>query len=288
MNHTPRRLRSALAGATVAVLLAVALTPVAHAGVREEARIAEATTVVEQMQAMPDQRIPDWLLQRAQGIAVIPNVIKVGLGLGGRGGRGVLVVRRADGSWSNPAFVTLAGGSFGWQAGVQASDIVLVFTTRKSVEGITGGKFTLGADASVAVGPVGRQVSGATDVTLDAEVYSYSRAKGFFGGIAIDGTVISIDHRANAAYYERKGVLASDVFAPTAPAAPASGQKLIVAIDRIGSVAPPAAPAAGTAPATAAPATPPPAPPATEERGLESGAATTFPLEDAPQNDKPR
>lgn len=287
MNHSPRPLRTVLAGATVA--LALAFAPAAHAGAREEARIAEATTVVEQMQAMPDQRIPDWLLQRAQGIAVIPNVIKVGLGLGGRGGKGVLVVRRADGSWSNPSFVTLAGGSFGWQAGVQASDIVLVFTTRKSVEGITGGKFTLGADASVAVGPVGRQVSGATDVTLDAEVYSYSRAKGFFGGIAIDGTVISIDHRANAAYYQRKGVLASDVFAATAPAPPASGQKLIVAIDRIGSGTPPAAaPAAGAGAAAAPQPAPQPTPPAAEERGLESGGATTFPLDDAPQNDVPK
>jgi lipid-binding SYLF domain-containing protein len=287
MTHTARRLHAALAAATLVAALAVA--PAAQAGVREEARIAEATTVLEQMQAMPDQRIPDWLLQRAQGIAIIPNVIKVGLGIGGRGGKGLLVVRRADGSWSNPSFITLAGGSFGWQAGVQASDIVLVFTTRKSVEGITGGKFTLGADASVAVGPVGRQVSGATDVTLDAEVYSYSRAKGFFGGIAIDGTVISIDHRANAAYYERRGVLASDIFAASAPAAPASGQKLVGALARIASGAPAApAPAGGAAPAGPAPYAAPPAAPANAERGLESGAATTFPLDETPKNDKPR
>lgn len=289
MTHTARRLHAALAAATLVVALVVA--PLAHAGAREEARIAEATTVLEQMQAMPDQRIPDWLLQRAQGIAIIPNVIKVGLGIGGRGGKGLLAVRREDGSWSNPSFITLAGGSFGWQAGVQASDIVLVFTTRKSVEGITGGKFTLGADASVAVGPVGRQVSGATDVTLDAEVYSYSRAKGFFGGIAIDGTVLSIDHRANAAYYERRGVLASDIFAAAAPAAPASGQKLVGALAQIASgagAAPAAAPAGGTPAASPAPQAAPAAAPANEERGLESGAATTFPLEDTPKNDKPQ
>jgi lipid-binding SYLF domain-containing protein len=290
MNHSPR-LRIALAGATLSAALLLSV-PAAYAGPREEGRIAEATAVVEQMQAMPDQRIPDWLLQRAQGIAVIPNVIKVGLGIGGRGGKGVLVVRRPDGSWSNPSFITLAGGSFGWQAGVQASDIVLVFTTRKSVEGITGGKFTLGADASVAVGPVGRQVSGATDVTLDAEVYSYSRAKGFFGGIAIDGTVMSIDHRANAAFYQRGGVLASDIFAGSAPAAPASGQKLVGALARVASGAP--APSGGATATAAAPAAPQgpaqgPAPaPANEERGLESGGATTFPLEEAPKNEGPR
>jgi lipid-binding SYLF domain-containing protein len=246
---------------------------------REEQRIDTIVQVLAETQAMPDQQIPDWLLQRAQGIAVIPEVLKVGLGIGGRGGRGVLLVRQPDGAWSNPSFITLAGGSFGWQAGVQSSDIVLVFTTRKGIEGITGGKFTLGADASVAVGPVGRQVSGATDVTLDAEVYSYSRAKGLFGGIAIDGTVISIDHRANAAYYGRAGVLASEIFAGKVQP-PASARTLKTQFERFGSGLPVSA-GSGTAPAgpsTARPAGAATAAPA-EEPGLESGGAATFPLE---------
>lgn len=248
------------------------------AGPREEARLLEATQVLEDSQAMPDQRLPTWLMRRAQGIAIIPTVVKVGLGLGGRGGKGVLTVRDTQGRWSNPVFITLAGGSIGWQAGVEASDIILVFTTRRSVEGLTGGKVTLGADASVAVGPVGRQVSGATDFHLDAEVYSYSRSKGLFGGIAIDGTVISIDHKANSNYYERSDVLASDIFSDHAPDAPASAQRLLNTLRRMpaGGDGVPAtatttpAPVAGTAPAQA---------PAPTERGLESGGATTYPLD---------
>jgi lipid-binding SYLF domain-containing protein len=251
----------------------------ALAGPREEARLLEAVQVLEDTQAMPDQRLPTWLMRRAQGIAVMPTVVKVGLGLGGRGGKGVLTIRDAQGRWSNPVFITLAGGSIGWQAGVEASDIILVFTTRRSVEGLTGGKVTLGADASVAVGPVGRQVSGATDFQLDAEVYSYSRSKGLFGGIAIDGTVITIDHKANASYYERPGVLASDIFSERAPAAPASAQRLLNTLRRL--------PAGGDGvPATAAtPAGPAPPPataqqaPAPSDRGLESGGATTYPLD---------
>ena len=283
--------RAALAAFCLAatMLAGFAAPGVALAQTREEKRVATVTQVLAESQAMPDQQIPDWLLQRAQGIAIIPEVIKVGLGIGGRGGRGVLLVRTPDGGWSPPSFITLAGGSFGWQAGVQASDIVLVFTTRKGVEGITGGKFTLGADASVAVGPVGRQVSGATDVTLDAEVYSYSRAKGLFGGIAIDGTVISIDHRANAAFYGRPGILASEIFGPNPPPAPPAADELRAQVERLGrgeAVVPAGTSGAarpGGASAPAGPATTPPA----EERGLESGAAATFPLDAEPPPQDP-
>ncbi|MCZ8131767.1 MAG: lipid-binding SYLF domain-containing protein [Steroidobacteraceae bacterium] len=282
--NLPRTLHALLAAVVLAAPTFSALP--AAAASREDARLTEATAVLQEGTRMRDQAIPDWLLRRAYGVAVFPNVVKVGLGIGGRGGRGVLVVRDDRGRWSNPAFVTLAGGSFGWQAGIQESDIVLVFTTRKSVEGITGGKFTLGADASVAVGPVGRQVSGSTDVTLDAEVYSYSRARGLFGGIAIDGTVISIDHRGNAAYYQRRGVLASEIFAADAPAAPESAQRFVAALRNLAreEAARPAqdgtaAPAAGARPATT-PEARDPSPPA-EARGLESGGAATFPLEAA-------
>ena len=240
----------------------------AYAGPREEAKILEATQVLEDKEAMPDENVPDWLLSRAQGIAILPTVIKAGLGIGGRGGKGVLVVRNAQGRWSNPAFITLAGGSIGWQIGVETSDIILVFTTRRGVEGLTGGKVTLGADASVAAGPVGRQSSAATDLQFQAEVYSYSRAKGLFAGISIDGSVISIDHNANSRYYQRTDVLASDIFSGNAPAAPASAQKLLEALRRLpGNNEGPVAPAPTTS------TTPPPqttsnAPPPSD-RGLE-------------------
>jgi lipid-binding SYLF domain-containing protein len=247
------------------------------AGEREEARLLEATQVLADTQAMPDQRMPDWLLQRAQGIVVMPSVIKGALIFGGQGGKGVLTIRDAQGRWSNPVFVTLAGGSFGWQGGVEASDIILVFTTRRSVEGLTGGKVTLGADASVAAGPVGRQVSGATDMQLDAEVYSYSRSKGLFLGLAIDGSVLTIDHKANASYYQRPGVLASDIIAGNAPAAPASAQRLLDTLRRLPHGGD------GTSPPAAAPAPAPAAapPPPSDGRGLESGGATTYPMPDS-------
>ncbi len=264
--------------ALMALIFLATQTP-AVAGPREEARLLEATQVLEDTQGMPDQRIPGWLMRRAQGIAILPDVIKGALIIGGRGGKGVLTVRDGQGRWSNPAFITLAGGSFGWQGGVEASDIILVFTTRRSVEGLTGGKVTLGADASVAVGPVGRQVSGATDFQLDAEVYSYSRSKGLFGGIAIDGTVITIDHKANARYYDREEVLASDIFSERAPAAPASAQRLLSALRRLpagGDGVPAtasAAPTPGSAPAASSTQAAP------SDRAQESGGATTYPLD---------
>src|SRR5580692_9316519 len=130
-----------------ALLAAFAIVNVARAGAaREEGRLLTATEVLEQVQAMPDQRIPDTLLSRAYGIAVIPDVTKVAFIFGGRHGNGVLVVRdRLTAPWSNPVFISLTGGSWGFQAGAQSSDIVLVFTSKAGIEGIAGGKITLGA-----------------------------------------------------------------------------------------------------------------------------------------------
>jgi lipid-binding SYLF domain-containing protein len=273
MMSTARRLLYALP-----MLLAATA---ASAGPREEARLLEATQVLEDTASMPDLQIPDLLLKRAQGVAVLPGVLKVGLGLGASGGRGLLTVRDAEGRWSNPVFITLGAGSFGLQWGLQTSDIILVFTTRKSIEGLSGGKVTLGADASVAAGPVGRQVSGATDFGLQAEVYSYSRSKGLYGGIAIDGTVITIDNRANAAYYQHNGVLASDIFAGRTSAGTASSKQFLGALDHVlnsagaGHAAKPAVAVSSRAPADTQTAAP-------EGRGLESGGATPHPLENPP------
>jgi len=271
---------TARARLTILALLAMGATAAAYAGPREEARLLESTQVLTDMQAMPDQAIPDWLLARAQAIAVIPSVKKVALVFGGRMGRGVLVIRDSQGRWSDPVFLTLGGGSFGWQAGLQESDIVLVFTTRRSIEGVTGGKLTLGADAGVAVGPVGRSVSGSTDIGL-SEIYSYSRSKGLFGGIAIDGSIMSIDGSANASYYERPGILASEILGGAAPPAPPSAKRMLDALRQLPHGAdgvPVTTSGSGTA------ATPTPAPaasaPAPDGRGLESGGATTYPLND--------
>lgn len=224
------RAQSLLAGFTLAVLtLFTAGTAVA--GERQDARLLTATRVLEESLEMPEQNIPSWLLERAYAVAVVPSVIKVGLGIGGRRGKGVLVVRRDDGSWSNPVFVNLTGGSFGFQVGVQATDVVLVFTSRQGIEGIVGGKITLGADAAVAAGPVGRQSSAATDIGLTAQVYSYSRSSGLFAGVALDGSALTIDNSSNASFYDRTGILASEIIRAD-PTTSAPAQHFLAAIAR--------------------------------------------------------
>ncbi len=214
--------------ALLAAIFAATVVNVAQAGAREEGRLLTATEVLEEVRAMPDVRLPDTLLAHAYGIAVIPDVTKVAFIFGGRHGNGVLSVRdKLTSPWSNPVFVSLTGGSWGFQAGAQSSDIILVFTTKTGIEGIAGGKLTLGADASVATGPVGRQGSAATDMTFNAEIYSYARTRGLFGGIALDGSVISIDRSANASFYHKSGVTASEIFSGQAPAPPATAQRFL-------------------------------------------------------------
>jgi SH3 domain-containing YSC84-like protein 1 len=160
-----------------------------------------ATQVLREVMAVPLKCIPDALLREAHGIAIIPGMVKGGFIVGVRHGRGVLATRDEAGLWRAPVFVTVTGGSVGAQAGVQATDLVLVFKTRRSVEGVLEGKVTVGADLAVAAGPVGRQASAATDAQLKAEILSYSRSRGLFAGLAVDGATLHIDHRANAEYY---------------------------------------------------------------------------------------
>jgi len=145
--------------------------------------------------------VPANLIQDAQAIAVIPDVIKAGLVIGGRHGVGLISVKGASGTWSNPSYVSMSGGSIGFQIGVESTDAILVFRTQRGVDSIVHGKFTLGADASVAAGPVGRDAHAATDAQLKAEIYSYSRSRGLFAGVALDGSVLAIDNDANQAVY---------------------------------------------------------------------------------------
>jgi lipid-binding SYLF domain-containing protein len=233
--------RKHLGAALLAAMCASAIVNIAAAGAREEGRLLTATEVLEEIKAMPDVRLPDTLLAHAYGIAVIPDVTKVAFIFGGRHGNGVLSVRdKLTSPWSNPVFISLTGGSWGFQAGAQSSDIILVFTTKTGIEGITGGKLTLGADALVATGPVGRQGSAATDMSFNAEIYSYARTRGLFGGIALDGSVISIDRSANASLYHKSGVTGSEIFSGEAPAPPSTAQRFL---ERL-------AQATGTAPRT--------------------------------------
>lgn len=177
---------------------------VAQAQETELKRGRDAVRVLDEIMKSPDRRIPGHLLVSSEAIAVIPNVVKAGLVLGGRHGRGLISIRSADGTWSNPSYITLRGGSVGFQAGVQETDVVLVFRTRRGVDSIVNGKFTLGADAAVAAGPVGRNAQAATDGDLKAEIYSYSRSRGLFAGVALDGSVLTIDHKSNQKIYGPK------------------------------------------------------------------------------------
>ena len=167
----------------------------------EDERARNAVRVLSEIQKIPEQAIPDKLLDEARAILVVPDTIKAGLVLGGRRGHGLMSVKGTDGAWSNPVFVTLTGGSVGFQAGVQSADVVLVFRNDRSLDDIVNGKFTLGADAGVAAGPVGRNAATATDGQFKAEIWSWSRARGLFAGIALDGAVLRIDDEANQIVY---------------------------------------------------------------------------------------
>jgi len=189
-------------------------------------RVEDAIEVIGEIVDIPEEGMPAALLGKAYGIAVIPNVIKAAYGIGGRHGRGVLLVRREDGEWSNPSFISLTGGSLGWQIGVQSADIILVFKSRKSIESISRGKFTLGADASVAAGPVGRHAEASTDIQLKAEIYSYSKSRGLFAGISIEGAALRIDHNANEDFYGRRYISPQDIFWDREIEAPPIAQRL--------------------------------------------------------------
>lgn len=189
------------APAAALLVLLLALPAAALAGVREEARAQDAARVLGEIMRIPETAVPEKMFTDAYAIAVVPDVVKAGLLVGGRGGKGLISVRSADGTWSNPSFLKLGGGSVGFQAGVQSSDVILVFRSPRGVENIVNGKFTLGGDASVAAGPVGRSAQASTDEQLKAEIYSYSRARGLFAGVSLDGTWLRIDHKANEAVY---------------------------------------------------------------------------------------
>jgi len=209
------------------LIFATFLVPLGSAlgSTKEGNRVNSAIEVLQQISAIPEQAVPPALLAKAYGVAVIPNVIKAGFGIGGRRGKGVLVVRDEHGDWSNPAFVALTGGSFGFQIGAEATDLILVFKSRKGVEGITSGKLTLGADASVAAGPVGRSAAAATDITFKSEVYSYSRSRGLFAGVALDGSALTIDRNSNGNFYGVIGITAQQIFAGHAPSVPGIAQR---------------------------------------------------------------
>ena len=167
---------------------------------KEQEKIEASIKVLQDFSQMKES-IPKELMEVTQGIIVVPKLINAGFVVGGKRGKGIAMVKLEDGTWSNPVFVTITGGSVGFQIGVQAVDLVLVFKNRETLQDIGNGSFTLGGDVSVTAGPVGRSSSASTDYKLEAEVYSYSRSKGLFAGISLGGSAISIDKNANEAFY---------------------------------------------------------------------------------------
>src|SRR3984885_3106051 len=262
---------------STAMLVAPLNSALAQTPSREEAVLITATQVLEELAATPDQRVPDWLMQRAYGVAVVPEVIKGAFVFGGRYGNGVLTVRDAASSrFSNPIFIRLGGGSFGGQIGASSTDVVLVFVTQRSVENFARGKFTLGGDVSVAAGPVGRQTEAAAGKAAD--IYSYSRSRGLFAGVALDGTVVAFDRSGNRAFYVDDDVTTNMITSNKVTTHSESARRFLAAVansaNSQSSAAP--APAAASAPPPPVPASPAPA-----------GDVHTFPMEDAHPGGEP-
>lgn len=187
----------------LAILLLVS-TPLllAQPNSDEARRVADATTALDEIMAASDQSIPRTILEKAEGIAVFPSLIKGGILVGGQHGRGILSARdRKKGGWSSPAFLTITGGSIGAQFGAQAIDLVLVINNQRGLEQLVKNQFKVGADAAVAAGPVGRDASASTDIQMRAQILSYSRARGLFAGVTLNGSTIRQDRDANERYY---------------------------------------------------------------------------------------
>ena len=184
-------------------LLALGLSLIclhAKSQVKETEKIQAANKVLVEFSTMKD-KIPQKLFNVSEGIIIIPKLINAGFVIAGKRGKGIAMVKKADGTWSDPVFVTMTGGSFGFQAGVQSVDLVLIFKSRETLEQIGKGSFTLGGDASVTARPVGRNAAASTDYKMEAEVYSYSKSKGLFAGISINGSALDIDEKTNSNFY---------------------------------------------------------------------------------------
>ncbi len=185
-------------------VIAFLLVPLFHAygftGPKELVR--KARVVLEEIQKSPDGGIPEELLSRCYGIAIFPSVYKGGFIFGASYGEGILVARNPEtNEWRGPVFLKIGSGSVGWQIGVQSTDLVLVIMNKRGIDALSRDNLTLGGDISVAAGPVGRKLTASTDLTLNAEIYSYSRSKGFFVGISLEGAYLRHDYYANDTYY---------------------------------------------------------------------------------------
>ena len=209
----------------IALLAATLLTPLLVAATSDKEddiqRIKSSTTVFQEIMKTPDKGIPQEILENAACIGIIPGQKKFALGLGGSYGKGLITCRnpRTPSGWSAPYFVTIGGGSFGFQIGGQSADVVMIFQNRRGMESLLSNKFKIGADANAAAGPVGRHAAAGTDVALNAEILTYSRSRGAFAGVSLTGSVVQPDDTGNTAMYgqnvRRKAIITGQVPVPT-------------------------------------------------------------------------
>ncbi|MBI3652345.1 MAG: lipid-binding SYLF domain-containing protein [Acidobacteria bacterium] len=195
----------------------------------EVKRLKRATEVFSEIMKTPDKGIPNDLLDKAECVAIVPGLKKGGLGIGGRYGKGVVMCRMPGRKWSAPSFLTVEGGSVGLQIGFQQIDLVMLIMNRQGMDKLVGDKFTVGADASAAAGPVGRQASAETNIRLDAQILTYSRAKGLFAGITLNGAVVKQDTDDNRDFYGKPMDARAILFEGTVPM-PAEAKPLAAAL----------------------------------------------------------
>ncbi|MBW1722126.1 MAG: lipid-binding SYLF domain-containing protein [Deltaproteobacteria bacterium] len=222
----------------IACLLVLALLPIAlfcrdvRAETKENAEVIveKARIVLEEMMLSRDGGIPTWLIKKCAGLAIIPDMIKGGFVVGGSYGKGIVMAHK-DGKWTGPAFIYLGAGSFGFQIGVQSTDLILVIVGQKTLESFLQSQFKLGADVAVAAGPVGAQATAATEIMLKGGIYSYSRAKGLFAGISLEGAGIGTDFDLNRALYTSVSTTRDILFGDHE--APPAAQELIAVLNKI-------------------------------------------------------
>ncbi|HKV48874.1 MAG TPA: lipid-binding SYLF domain-containing protein [Candidatus Acidoferrales bacterium] len=200
------------------VALVTVLTAAASDKDDDVSRIHHADQVFNEIMDAPDQGIPAGLLDKAQCIAIIPGQLKFAFIFGGNYGRGIATCRTGNKQWSAPLFLAISGGSVGYQIGGSSTDLVLLFMNQHALHSLLSDRFKLGADASVAAGPVGRTAAADTDIKLNAEILSYSRAKGVFAGVSLQGAVVKSDDSANQAMYgasaDRHTILSGETAVP--------------------------------------------------------------------------
>jgi lipid-binding SYLF domain-containing protein len=194
-------------------------------------RLRRATEVFTEIMGTPDKGIPVELLDKAECVAIVPGMKKGGFVIGGRYGKGVVMCRRPDKTWSAPSFLTVEGGSFGLQIGLTEIDLVMLVMNRNGMDSLVGDKFTIGADASAAAGPVGRHAGADTDIKLNAELLTYSRAKGLFAGLTLNGAVVKQDRDDNLDFYG-KDVDARDILLEGKYPVPPEAARLAAALSR--------------------------------------------------------